>query len=146
MDRDEMVKNLNDLIKVDIDASSAYMQAVEKIDDVDIEEQLMSFREDHERHIDSLNDELQKMGETPPKRSKDLKGHLMEGFTALKSVTGTHGTLEAMKSNEKHTNKKYQEALGWDIPEEIHRIIQENYEDVQQHLQYINIKLDEIEK
>ncbi|MEW5895799.1 MAG: PA2169 family four-helix-bundle protein [Candidatus Omnitrophota bacterium] len=144
MDKGEVVEHLNDLINLDIDASNSYLQAVEKIDDTSIQEQMLTFREEHERHIDSLNGELQKMGEKPSKRTKDFKGYLMEGFTALRSASGTSGALEAMKQNEKLVNKKYKEAVKWEVPEEVHRIIQENYEDVQEHLMYINIKLDEI--
>ena len=66
-------------------------------------------------------DGLWRLGGNPPKRSVDLKGLLLEGFTALRSVTGTEGALKAMQSNEKTTNKKYQEALAisreWSLPE-----------------------------
>jgi uncharacterized protein (TIGR02284 family) len=144
MERDEIIEKLNDLIKLDIDASNAYMEAVEHIDDVEIAEQLMSFREEHEAHIDGLCEQLSLMGEPPPERKQDFKGYLIEGFTSLRSVTGTGGALEAMQGNEKMTNRNYKEATDWDMPDDIKDKIDSYYEDEKKHLEYISMKLEEL--
>ncbi|HWI41927.1 MAG TPA: ferritin, partial [Verrucomicrobiae bacterium] len=69
--------------------------------------------------------------------SADLKGLLLEGLTALRSVTGMKGALQAMETNEKLTNRKYTEAAGLPLPEEILKIVRTNLTHEQRHLGYI---------
>lgn len=133
--------NIRDLIQLDIDAVEAYEQAIEKIDDPVISDQLSIFQSDHERHIDELSDYLAEQGEDVPDRSPDIKGYLLEGFTSLSSSTGTDGALKAMQSNEKLTNKKYKEATEWDLDSEAKDIIMQGYDDERTHLAYIEQEL-----
>jgi len=97
----DVIKMLKDLCQLDIDAIFSYEQALEKIDDQKIYHEIESFRQDHLRHVNDLNTMLEKLGETPLNITKDFKGFLIEGFTALRSITGTEGALHAMEGNEK---------------------------------------------
>ena len=134
----EMVDNINSLIQLDIDAVSAYEQAIEKIEHPRIREKLSEFQSDHEHHIDRLSDVLRSEGETPVERSPDFKGFFIEGFTSLRSLTGDEGALKAMRSNEELTNKKYKEATDeWDLDPSIAGIVANNYEDERRHLAYV---------
>ncbi|MBD3346597.1 MAG: DUF2383 domain-containing protein [Chitinivibrionales bacterium] len=133
----QITEHLVSLIKIDIDASHGYSQAIDEVEDPDIQEQLIRYQEDHERHIDDLSALLLDMGEEPPELTRDIKGYFIEGMTALRSRMGTEQALKAMEQNEKLTNKTYGDARKWDVPQEVHEVIQRNFTDEQEHLKYI---------
>jgi uncharacterized protein (TIGR02284 family) len=136
MEQKEIQKKIRSLIQLDIDATHAYQQAIEKIEHREVRDQLVIFRKDHERHVTELSAKLVGMGEKAPD-SPDLKGYLIEGFTGLRSSTGTKGALKAMQANEKLTNRKYAEAAKENFPAEIRSIIENNRQDEAKHLRYI---------
>ncbi|MEW6056255.1 MAG: DUF2383 domain-containing protein [Bdellovibrionota bacterium] len=137
METRELVSRLHTLVKLDIDAVRAYEQAMEKIEVVSIRNQLEQFKADHERHITELSEAIQRFGGEAPKMSPDLKGFLIEGFTALRSVTGTEGALKAMQMNEKLTNKTYEDAISWNVPADIRTVLVRGLDDERRHLEYI---------
>lgn len=133
----EIVDHLKALIQLDIDAAYAYTQAINRIEYHDIQKKLADFRDDHVNHRDGLSALVREMGGVPPEDTPDLKGYLIEGFTALRSMMGTKSALEAMRSNERLTNKKYAEAAKADFPQHVKLMIETNYTDEQRHLEYI---------
>jgi uncharacterized protein (TIGR02284 family) len=134
----DLIKKLCDLAQLDIDAVYAYNQALERITDNDIYKSIANFRDDHIRHIKDLSEEIIKHNGEPPKQTKDFKGYLIEGFTSLRSITGTQGALKAMETNEVLTNKTYKKALDDDsLSIEIRKLIERNYSDEKRHLEYI---------
>ncbi len=141
MAESNLAKELSKLIQLDIDAVHAYGQAIDKIDDPAVREQIVLFQGDHKEHIETLSKEVRALGETPPTSSPDFKGYLIEGFTAMRSITGTEGALKAMKSNEELTNKKYDKARAMDLPTSARTVIEKNYSDEQRHLSYIESTL-----
>jgi uncharacterized protein (TIGR02284 family) len=138
----EAIKKLSLLMQLDVDAIGAYEQALEKIEHTLIKEAIVRFQEAHRTHVQQLKEAITRLGGQPPSEKPDLKGYLLEGFTALRSVTGTEGALKAMKSNEQLTNKRYREALDWSIPAELQPLIEKNYQDEQAHLRYIEQSLE----
>lgn len=142
MDTQKTIGELNDLIQLDIDAVFAYEQALDNIDVVAVSEQIELFKQDHERHIVNLTDAVRALGGEPVEYKRDFKGFLIEGFTAIRSATGTEGALKAMKTNEETTNKKYEQALAVDMPEDIKVVVRSNREDERRHLEYIERALD----
>jgi len=135
---------LNEIIQLDIDASFAYLQAIEAIEEDDIRINFMKFQNDHLRHIKELSAAVIKLGGIPPEHTKDFKGYLIEGITNLRSITGSKGALKAMKTNEKMTNYLYKNALNnKDMPVKIQLILQQNYHDAERHLQYIEDVLEQ---
>ncbi|MCD6026492.1 MAG: hypothetical protein K0R08_1011 [Solimicrobium sp.] len=143
MDQKNYIKKLRDMCQLDIDAVNAYETALKKIDDKEIHNAVEQFRQDHLRHVEELNNLIRKLGGTPTEFTKDLKGYLIEGMTALRSVTGTKGALKAMETNEFITNKNYAEAVreNTDFPEEGRALLQKNYADEKRHLAYIQATL-----
>lgn len=139
----EQSDRLSSLVQLDIDAVNAYDQAIEQISVSGIRERLIEYRGDHQRHIDTLSSVLRDMGATPPKGSKDLKGFFLQGFTAIRSATGTEGALKAMETNEKLTNRQYDDAQSWDLDPRVKEIVQMNYSDEKRHLDYIQRVLSE---
>jgi uncharacterized protein (TIGR02284 family) len=142
MDIKETIDRLTKLTQLDIDAVQAYEQAIERVDATDIRMNLGSFKADHERHISELSQAIRELGGEPPERSPDVKGVLLEGFTALRSVTGIEGALKAMRTNEKLTNKSYEDALKMDLAPAVQELVRRNREDERRHLEYIEHALD----
>jgi len=137
MTRDEILNQLEKLIQLDVDATHAYDQAIKNVDDQVIKDKLILFQGDHRRHIDLLSAKVLELGGTPPELASDFKGFFISGFTALRSLTGTKGALEAMETNEKLTSSKYQDAgkLAW--PTDLSSLIQSNLADEQRHLSFV---------
>ncbi|MFP4072183.1 MAG: DUF2383 domain-containing protein [Desulfovibrionales bacterium] len=143
-DKKNIIKQLHSLAQLDADAYHAYGQAMDKVEHVAIRDQLGVYRDDHRRHFDELSSQIRSMGGDPPDFSKDFKGYFIEGFTSLRSATGTKGALEAMQTNEKMTNKNYNDASSRsDLPPEIHSMLVSFYQDEQQHLRFVEQALKE---
>jgi uncharacterized protein (TIGR02284 family) len=138
MAKDDLVSRLNSLIQMDIDAVHAYDQAIEKMSDMDrdIRKDFKDFRDDHRGHVEKLSAVVRAQGGEPPS-SPDFAGYLKEGWVALKSMTGTKGALEAMMANENKTNARYGEAVGWDVPEQVSRILKDNLAHEERHHMHI---------
>ena len=138
MEIKKLLEKLTDLAQLDIDAVHAYTEALSHIDNSEIYQKIHSFKQDHINHIENISSLIKKFGGTPPEHKKDFKGYLIEGFTSLRSITGTIGALKAMESNEKLTNKVYKEALvEKDLPTDVLETLQNNYKDEVNHLKYI---------
>lgn len=137
MNTEDIIKELSDLVQLDIDAFHAYSQALKNIYHQAISDQIKSFQADHMEHVNNLSREITRMGGQPPEFSQDFKGYLIEGFTSLRSVTGTEGALKAMKTNETLTNKTYESAVKKEFTPEIKTILEKNYDDEKRHLKYI---------
>jgi uncharacterized protein (TIGR02284 family) len=142
--RESAIELLNDLIQLDYDAVQAYKQAIEKIDDVSARVDLEAFQADHERHIADLSRTVRMMGGEPEEAGRDLKGVLLEGLTALRSVTGTLGALRAMRMNEKLTNRSYERALEVRLPIAARDVVLRNREDERRHLSAIETHIERL--
>jgi uncharacterized protein (TIGR02284 family) len=135
---------LNELIQLDYDALHAYKQAIEKIDDTIARLDLEAFQADHERHVVDLAAAVRTLGGEPECTGRDLKGFLLEGLTALRSVTGTMGALKAMRMNEKLTNRSYERALEAKLPPAARDVVLRNREDERRHLAAIEQHIERL--
>jgi hypothetical protein len=81
------------------------------------------------------------LGGEPVELGRDLKGVLLEGLTALRSVTGTLGALRAMKMNEKLTNHAYERTLEMTLPAGAREVVLRNREDERRHLTAIEVHI-----
>ena len=141
----DVIKELNDLIQLDFDAVKTYEAAIHRLDDeIEIREDLEMFRRDHLRHIDELTRVVQSLGGETEEPSRDLKGVLLEAMTKLRSVTGTLGTLKAMRTNEHLTNKAYDRAIDVLLPPTAHAIVANNLEDERRHLATIEAHIERL--
>jgi rubrerythrin len=139
----EMGKRSGDLMKLDIDAVHAYDQAIDNTELISMRETLAHFRSDHQRHVVQLRKLIEAFDVVPPDDSQDFKGFLMEGFTALRSLSGVEGALKAMKTNEELTNRRYREALAEGFPPNTRELLEKSYQDEQEHLKFIERALAE---
>lgn len=151
-DRNQQPKNyqainvINNLIQLDMDACYAYSQAIEAITHQHVREKLVSFQDDHERHIKTLSEEVLKLGGTPPTFNRDFKGFIISGYTAIKSTSGTIGALEAMDTNEIITRNRYEQAISTTMPSSTKKIILANFKDEKRHVQTIKKMLRQLKR
>jgi rubrerythrin len=148
MANEKIVKKLTDLTQLDIDAAHAYDQALKHIDNKEHYNNIARFRDDHIDHINDLSAMIRQYGGTPPEVTKDFKGYLIEGMTAIRSLTGITGALKAMETNEVLTNKTYNAALSdeeanW--PNDVLQLLRKNYADEIRHLEYIRQAINILE-
>ncbi|AUX21883.1 ferritin [Sorangium cellulosum] len=131
----DVIEVLNDLIQLDRDAIAAYDQAVEACERASVREPLARFRDDHARHVTDLSALVTSLGGAPA-QTRDLKGKLIEGFTAITSF-GDQSALLAMRGNEELTNRKYEAALNEALTVEARAVVERNRADEQRHLAWI---------
>jgi uncharacterized protein (TIGR02284 family) len=135
-DMNKIMDKLNDLIALDIDAVNAYDAAIKRMSVPFLQELLGSFQQDHERHIRDLSDCVTRFGGKPRSRP-DIKGFVLEGFTAVTSMMGDEAALRAMQGNEQLTTRTYKNALDETWPTDVRSIIEGNYADEKRHLAFI---------
>jgi uncharacterized protein (TIGR02284 family) len=131
----KIVDKLNELIQLDTDAVLAYQQAIDACEVSEIASKLRSFQDDHQRHIGDLA-ELVRAAGGEPMIKRDLKGFLIEGFTAIMS-RGDRSALVAMLGNEELTTTIYRAALEAKMPNEAREVVERNFQDEQRHLAWI---------
>ncbi|WP_437680131.1 DUF2383 domain-containing protein [Sorangium sp. So ce131] len=129
------VSHLNKLIQLDTDAVLAYQQAIDACEVSEVRRKLKSFQDDHQQHINDLAELVRASGEEP-KIKRDLKGFLIEGFTALAS-RGDRSALLSMLGNEELSNRLYEAALKTELPGEARTVVERNREDEERHLSWI---------
>lgn len=106
-----MANELNTLIRLNFDAIEAYTAAIERLENADYRQALTEFRADHARHVEELKELVHWMGAAPAKTGDTLQ-ILTKGKVALGNLRGDKGILQAMKSNEDHTNEVYEKEIG----------------------------------
>jgi rubrerythrin len=146
---EDLVKKIQNLVQLDIDATYAYAQAIDGIDAAHgaIKAQLLEFRGDHERHIAELSSVLTSLGHKAPAYARDFKGFLIEGMTAIRSAIGTQQALKAMRQNEVLTNRQYQNALELEaLPPTVLEIVRRGREDERRHLMAIEAMIGELSR
>ena len=94
MNEKNLIEALSNLVQLDIDAVHAYDQALKEIDDPIIKDRLLKFQDDHRNHISGLSKQIEELGGQPPEQSQDIKGYVIEAFTAIRSFTGLKGALQ----------------------------------------------------
>ncbi len=143
---EETIKKMNELIQLDADAILLYDKALEHIDDSRVKDDLESYKADHERHVGELTKVVFDLGGPAPPVDRDLKGTILMALTAMRSETGTKGALKAMRSNEKLTNKRYDEVAGMELPAPAAAVVATGLADERRHLAGIEAHLERLKK
>jgi uncharacterized protein (TIGR02284 family) len=131
------LSRLNNLLMLDHDAVDAYEQAIKRMKSPVVSGRLRAFQDDHRRHIADLTACITKYGGQPQNR-RDVKGFFIKGMTALQSVMGDEMALKAMHTNERLTNRYYQDALDEvTYPADARAIVERNRADEARHLAWI---------
>ncbi|MGK3988497.1 helix-hairpin-helix domain-containing protein [Sorangium sp. So ce136] len=121
------------LILLDRAAAEAYRVAIDACKTPEIRRQLEAFRGDHERHARELSDALgASLSEQP-----DERGQCIQRYTEL-SAREDRTALVAMRGNEELTNDAYASALASDLPDDVRRMVEANWQDERRHIRWIN--------
>lgn len=131
---ERVVSVLNDLIQVDIDTYHAYTQAIQALSSSQLTQTLKAFREEHEQHIKVLSKIVLVRGGIPPEFSRDFKGYIISGYTAIKVKGSVYSIFQAMESNEALSVMYHNDALKVDLPSDVKRVIQIHCETEKSHL------------
>ena len=131
---DDLIKELNELIQLDYEASLTYEEALQQVEDEQARSALHAFMQDHLQHITDLRSVINELGGTPIEPSRDLKGVLLEGMTKLRNALGTLSALKAMRLNEKLTNRSYEKASELDLPSRARHVVAASFHDERRHL------------
>jgi uncharacterized protein (TIGR02284 family) len=133
---EKQIEELNELIRLDLDAVSAYTEAIHALHDPSLRDPLTLYRGDHERHVTELSVLVQRLGGKPA-GTPDVKGVVRKTMTKIAGLIGEETILKAMKSNEEATNKAYSRHAALDFPVDILDLIRRNYDDEKKHLQWV---------
>jgi len=136
----KILEELNEVLQIDIDAIGAYQAAIDALDQMEIKQQLLQFKGDHERHIVDLKVLIQRQGGDPEKRP-DLKGMARKSMTKIAGLLGAEAILRAMLSNERATNDVYARHVAKPFPPEMLDLLRRNYGDEQRHYSWIEAAL-----
>lgn len=120
------------LILLDMAAAEAYRVAIAACKTPEIKRQLEAFRGDHERHARELSDAL---GASLPEEP-DERGQCIRRYTEL-SAREERTALVAMRGNEELTNDAYASALASDLPDDVRRMVEANWQDERRHIRWI---------
>jgi rubrerythrin len=132
---------MNDQLRLDLDAITAYDEAISACEIEEIRVRLADFKGDHERHVTVLSESIRSHG-GEPKVKRDVKGFFIQGFTKIVSH-GDRSALIAMRANEELTNRSYESALKKELPEDVRLLLERNLSDEQRHLEWIKETIDQ---
>lgn len=135
-DRDSIC-HLIKLARLDIDAAGVYTRSIRRVGSLAIRERLIEFRGDHERHIVELSALIRALGGRPPEHRRDLKGLILEAFTAVWSAAGSERSLKAIRADERIINRIYESTLALELPSGARDLVRRSREQERRHLEYI---------
>jgi competence protein ComEA len=136
LDADELVEALTSLAELDSEAVAAYTVAIESLEDEEMADKLTEFRGDHQRHVEELNELLERCGGEAVE-DKDPEESLLAHLADTAAALGDRGVVLAMISNEQLTNGSYEAALELPCDDEVRSVIERNYADEQRHLRWL---------
>jgi len=137
----EVTQQLAKLLELNLDAARAYEQALDEVELPSVNEHLVNFQADHDRHVLELAEEIRNLGETPPESGSDLFGFRTEGFASIPQQSGTESALQILEADEKLTAMLYRAARDWDLPPAAAEAVRRHYEEEQVHLEFIRKEL-----
>ncbi|MCA0370312.1 MAG: ferritin-like domain-containing protein [Proteobacteria bacterium] len=137
--KDDFGADLVDLVELEYDALEAYDAAIARLENEEYKENLMSFRDDHERHIKDLSDLLRKNNIDAPTQTSGAKHWMTKGKVVLGNLVGDRTILRAMRSNEIDTNTAYERICNHEnMWAEARFILQEAFKDERRHKEWLN--------
>jgi rubrerythrin len=102
----DLVENL---LLLEHDAIAAYVETIQRLENVTYKQKITEFKADHDRHVQELTQLAAAVG-AKQYREGDAKQMLTTGKVALASLMGDSTILGAMRSNEEDTVTAYDRA------------------------------------
>ena len=128
---------LEDLVRLDYDAASAYQAAIDRLENQSFKVTLGEFRDDHLRHTRELGECLRDMQKKVPTEG-DMKEVLAKGKVVIGGLMGDKAILQAMRTNEADTVTAYDRAVKFkDCPEQVLDVLERAQNDEHRHCEWI---------
>jgi ferritin-like protein len=141
MDRNDLLKKLQELAQVDIDTVHTYNRVLDEISDEIVHSRLTEFRDNHINHLTAIMEEIQSIGGEPPKLTKDFKGYVIEAFAVLSTAAGMKSALKVLKAAETISYEYYGQIISENVPDKLKERLRKYFSDEKIHLEYIDNNL-----
>jgi len=138
MDNDTLLDKLYSLNTMNNDVLQIYDQIIDKLETPELHDQIVTFRDEHRRHVDAIMELIKSHAGQQPRNVMDIQGIFLGGAAAIQSMLGTEAALKALLKGEQLTNKKYRDAVEEGFSEDVLAVIKAHYADEQRHLEYIS--------
>ena len=133
-----LIAELNDLLQLDHDAVHAYAIAIDSLDNETWRQSLISYRGDHERHIQDLTMHIRSLGGMPIEMPHIPSGIFKSAVQAAGVAGGDRAILLAFKSNEGQARDKYRRAADAGHPTETSDLLRRNASDEDVHYSWVS--------
>jgi rubrerythrin len=137
--QNNLTNAVKELIELEYEAVESYETAVSKLThNNECKMHLISFLEDHKRHISELSALLKQHNEEPPKKPSKSKQWIKSGKVTVANIIGDEFIIAAMKGNEFDTNVAYERIYtredGW---KDVCEVIRRGLEDEKRHKKWL---------
>jgi rubrerythrin len=137
-----LLHELEALAQLDTDAVQVYEDVLQHVTDEDVSKQFRTFQGEHRHHAEALSDAIVRLGGVKPELKVDLIGRMADWVSEFRSMSGTRGALHAMKTAELYHNRRYGEAVTWDVAdEEIATMLRRFDDNEKRHLAFVEERL-----
>ncbi len=136
------IEYLKKLLELEYDAIGAYKFAISKVEDKIYKKQMLSFQNDHERHIGDLSQILATYNTGV--KCPDMKEWLEKMIISMgDTLQGDKGILRAMSYVEKDTNTAYERYTAYrDMEEVVMKTLSQCLVDERKHKDWFDANLN----
>lgn len=143
MGTEEMLSDLIDLVRKESAVISLYDRALEVISTLQIKENLLIFQQDHKRHLQILLEIINNADILPPVIIGESNSEYQQYYQRISEKSEV---LENLIMKEKDINLLYEKSLSWEVDSKTAEIFDDNLEDEQQHIKFLNKVMNDLRK
>ena len=140
----ELVAELNELLRLDLDAIAAYGAAGARLRSAAYCEAVQLFTEDHERHADELTRLLRGYGGRPADEAGAVPGPFQRAVREAAKRGGDRGLLLVFKVHERRGRDRYRQASQNVYPPEVAAVLRRGTNDETAHYAWALETLDDL--
>ena len=132
MNNDDTVAILNDLIDISKDGEEGFRTSAELVNDENLKKTFLERAEGCKKAVTVLQNKVKELGVNYPAQSGSFLGSLHRGWLNINMVLSDNDStvLEGCERAEEVAKDVYTKALEQELPEEVRRIVQHQYEEL----------------
>jgi len=126
MDRDNLIEQLDRLIRINKDAETAFLEAAESIKNSELDTLFKGYAKQHAKFLAELQQEVERLGGSPSETGT-VSGAIHRGWTDLKSTLSGHSAaslLASCESGEQSAEAAYSEVAKANPSGQTHTLIE----------------------
>ncbi len=130
MNNDDTVAILNDLIEISKDGEEGFRISAELVNDENLKKTFLERAEGCKKAVTVLQNKVKELGVNYPTQSGSVLGSLHRGWININMVLSDNDStvLEGCERAEEVAKDVYTKALEQELPEEVRRVVQHQYE------------------